>query len=73
LLKNTTASENVAIGSLALYEMTFTNGGSEYAPGCVAIGMEALRNNNPTGLINNGNWNVGVGRQALYEEYHRGG
>jgi hypothetical protein len=67
LQSNTTASENVAIGNNALYEMSFTNGGNDYAPGCVAIGVDALRKNNPTGLINNGNWNVAVGRVALYE------
>jgi trimeric autotransporter adhesin len=62
---NTYASQNVALGSRALFNQSWTNSNNEYAPGNVAVGYEALFSNNPTGLINNGNWNVGVGRVAL--------
>lgn len=62
---NTTASENVAVGNRALRSQSWNNNGFGYSPGNVAVGYEALFSNNPTGLINNGNWNVAVGRVAL--------
>jgi hypothetical protein len=65
LALNTTSSENVAIGNRALRSQSWNNSGFGYSPGNVAIGYEALFSNNPSGLINNGNWNVGIGRVAL--------
>jgi hypothetical protein len=62
---NRTGSQNVAVGNRSLFNQLFTNSGVEYSPGNVAVGYEALFSNNPTGTINNGNWNVAVGRVAL--------
>jgi trimeric autotransporter adhesin len=64
LQKNTTASRNIAIGARALFTQSFSDGGTIWASNNVAIGIDALRNNNPD-VVGNGFKNIAVGNSAL--------
>lgn len=64
MLFNTTANKNVALGARALLTQYFTNGGVAYDTNNIAIGYEALFNNNPTGTFNAKN-NVALGNYSL--------
>ncbi len=63
LQSNTTTGQNVALGNNALFAQSF-DAGAAYATHNVAVGFEALRNNQPTSVIN-GNRNTALGAQAL--------
>ncbi len=64
LLGNKIASNNVAVGYRALGLQNFDNGGIAYDSNNVAIGVDALLNNNPTNTIN-GTRNTAVGNFSL--------
>lgn len=64
LPNNTNASHNIAIGYSALLSQNFSNGAILYTTGNIAIGLDALRNNNPTNDAN-AKWNLAVGNNAL--------
>ena len=65
LLANSCASANTAIGYRALESQgTFLNGGTQYVFYNVALGFEALLNNQPT-AISNGRENTALGSRAL--------
>lgn len=61
---NTTAGRNVAVGEKALLTQSFSNGGVAWNSENVAVGFEALRNNQPT-TPGNGLFNTALGTQAL--------
>jgi hypothetical protein len=65
LTANTAMGGNTAIGNEALYLQSFSNGGTPYTSGNVAIGTHSLRSNNPT-AVGNGNKNTGLGYNTLY-------
>jgi hypothetical protein len=64
LLNNTTASKNVAIGVDALLTQSFNNGGVAFDSNNVAIGFEALNQNNPISTTDGVN-NAAIGNQAM--------
>jgi len=64
LISNTTASRNTAIGVSALSTQSFDNSGTVWNSNNVAVGYQALRNNQPT-LTTNGLNNAAVGSYAL--------
>ncbi|MEO6406678.1 MAG: tail fiber domain-containing protein [Ferruginibacter sp.] len=64
LSNNTTASDNVAIGSRALVSQSFNNGGVIWISNNVAVGNDALYQNNPTSVYNGVN-NTAIGTAAL--------
>lgn len=64
LSDNRNASKNIAFGRYAMQSMNFANGGTPYDTNNIAIGIEALRANNPTSTAN-GMRNIGIGSYAL--------
>ena len=64
LFSNTTSSSNIAIGNNALNNQSFSNGGTNYDSNNIAIGVDALKINNPTNSLN-GNNNIAIGRSSL--------
>jgi hypothetical protein len=65
LHRNTTSCVNTAIGDDALAQQSFTNSGATYSSYNVAIGYQALTNNQPTSTTN-GYQNTAVGTDALF-------
>ena len=65
LLNNTTSQGNTAIGSQALFEQSFDNGGIAWHSGNTAIGNAAMYHNVSTST-DNGIHNTAVGSQALF-------
>jgi len=63
-LLNTTAGRNVAIGSFALSDQSYINGGVSWNSDNVAVGYRALGNNQPTSTIN-GIFNTAIGTFAM--------
>ena len=61
---NTNANKNIAIGRYALRNQNFSNSGVAFDTNNIAIGIEALKNNNPTTSINGIN-NIALGNYAL--------
>ncbi|MGD0710406.1 MAG: tail fiber domain-containing protein [Bacteroidales bacterium] len=64
LWKNTTAGWNTAIGVDALVFQSFSNGGVAWVSDNVAVGINALQNNQPTSTTT-GIQNTAVGNNAL--------
>ena len=64
LQNNVTAGRNVAIGASALQNQSFSNGGVIWSSNNIAIGYQALINNQPTSTVNGIN-NVAIGSNAL--------
>ena len=60
LYENTSARQNIAIGTRALYEQSYNNGGTSWDSDNIAIGHEALYNNQPTST-SNGIRNIAIG------------
>lgn len=65
LKASTYAQKNIAIGPYALAMQSFSNGNTPFNSNNIAIGYEALTNNNPTTTYN-GIDNVAVGYRCLY-------
>ncbi len=65
LYSNRYAKNNIAIGPYALSLQDFSNGNTPFSTMNIAIGYEALLENNPTSTFNGIN-NVAVGGQAMY-------
>jgi hypothetical protein len=65
LFLNTKGSRNIAIGTNALFAQSFNGGGGYYFSDNVAIGYEALYNNQPTSPASGAN-NTAIGTYALY-------
>ncbi|MCS7074130.1 MAG: tail fiber domain-containing protein, partial [Bacteroidia bacterium] len=63
LFSNTTASFNIAIGRNALFTQSFSNSGAVWSSHNIAIGFNALQNNQPT-TTTNGNFNLAIGSSA---------
>lgn len=60
---NTTAGQNVAVGRGAMYAQSYNNGGTAWSSNNVAVGYNALYNNQPTST-STGMGNTALGCQA---------
>jgi len=65
LHSNTYAARNIAIGSSALSYQSYSNGTALFQTDNIAIGYEALFQNQPTSNVN-GMENIAIGSRALY-------
>ncbi|MCX6244359.1 MAG: tail fiber domain-containing protein [Bacteroidetes bacterium] len=65
LANNTAAGFNTAVGETALFTQSYDNSGTPWATYNVAVGYQAMYNNQPTSNLN-GMMNTAVGTGAMY-------